>query len=114
MLIKRRIGTLSYQRAWVPLSLSDFRKFRANRNNMALLNCPDCKHELSDKAKTCPNCGRPKDRKSISGPAVVFVAACGYAVVQFVIGQEEVGIIVGLALVGIAAIYYALKIQRPL
>lgn len=24
---------------------------------MALINCPECKHEVSDKAKYCPNCG---------------------------------------------------------
>ena len=24
---------------------------------MALINCPECKHEVSDKAKSCPNCG---------------------------------------------------------
>ena len=24
---------------------------------MALIKCPECKHEVSDKAETCPNCG---------------------------------------------------------
>lgn len=26
---------------------------------MALINCPECKREISDKANTCPNCGNP-------------------------------------------------------
>lgn len=25
---------------------------------MALISCPDCKHQVSDQAPTCPNCGR--------------------------------------------------------
>ena len=24
---------------------------------MALINCPECNKEISDKAETCPNCG---------------------------------------------------------
>jgi len=26
---------------------------------MALINCPECKTEISDKAKSCPHCGNP-------------------------------------------------------
>ena len=26
---------------------------------MALINCPECKKEISDKVKACPNCGFP-------------------------------------------------------
>ncbi|EQC47180.1 zinc ribbon domain-containing protein [Bacteriovorax sp. Seq25_V] len=26
---------------------------------MALINCPECKKEVSDKASACPNCGNP-------------------------------------------------------
>ena len=26
---------------------------------MALINCPECNKEISDKAKSCPNCGLP-------------------------------------------------------
>src|SRR4030042_1719745 len=26
---------------------------------MALTNCPECRHEVSDKATTCPGCGHP-------------------------------------------------------
>ena len=24
---------------------------------MAIIKCPECRHDVSDKAKTCPNCG---------------------------------------------------------
>jgi hypothetical protein len=30
--------------------------------NMALMQCPECHHEISDKAKECPNCGFPIDK----------------------------------------------------
>ena len=26
---------------------------------MALIKCPECGHDVSDKAKACPNCGFP-------------------------------------------------------
>lgn len=26
---------------------------------MALINCPECNHQISDKAQSCPNCGYP-------------------------------------------------------
>lgn len=28
---------------------------------MALINCPECNHQISDKAVSCPNCGYPLD-----------------------------------------------------
>lgn len=30
---------------------------------MALINCPECGKEVSDKATTCPNCGTPLKKK---------------------------------------------------
>ena len=30
---------------------------------MALITCPECGKEISDKAKTCPNCGAPVEKK---------------------------------------------------
>lgn len=30
---------------------------------MALINCPECKKEISDKASSCPNCGLPLNRE---------------------------------------------------
>ena len=29
---------------------------------MALIDCPDCKREISDKAQNCPHCGFPINR----------------------------------------------------
>jgi uncharacterized membrane protein YvbJ len=26
---------------------------------MALIQCPECNHQISDRAKNCPNCGHP-------------------------------------------------------
>ena len=34
---------------------------------MALIKCPECGKEISDKAKACPNCVYPLDSKRISG-----------------------------------------------
>ena len=39
---------------WITLSSTNL-KF----NNMALIYCSDCGHQVSDKAPTCPNCGAP-------------------------------------------------------
>lgn len=32
---------------------------------MALINCPECNHEVSDKAKACPNCGHPFESQPV-------------------------------------------------
>jgi ssDNA-binding Zn-finger/Zn-ribbon topoisomerase 1 len=34
---------------------------------MALINCPECKKEISDKVKSCPQCGYPLVSESING-----------------------------------------------
>jgi hypothetical protein len=31
---------------------------------MALINCPECNHEISDRAATCPNCGYPLQKEA--------------------------------------------------
>jgi predicted amidophosphoribosyltransferase len=33
---------------------------------MPLIQCPDCKKEISDQAPVCPNCGRPFSQPRIS------------------------------------------------
>lgn len=37
---------------------------------MALLKCPECRHDVSDKALTCPNCGYPMNMPSSSKPRI--------------------------------------------
>lgn len=32
---------------------------------MALINCPECGKEISDKAASCPNCGNPMDQQVV-------------------------------------------------
>ena len=37
---------------------------------MALLQCPECNHNVSDKAFTCPNCGYPMNTPTSTKPRV--------------------------------------------
>ena len=37
---------------------------------MALLHCPECKHDVSDKAATCPHCGYPMNSPTGTKPRV--------------------------------------------
>ena len=34
---------------------------------MALINCPECNRQVSDKAESCPNCGYPLQNRSVIG-----------------------------------------------
>ena len=45
---------------------------------MALINCPECNHEISDKAEKCPNCGFPI-------PKISHCRLCGK---EISVGQE--------------------------
>lgn len=40
---------------------------------MALINCPECGKEISDKANTCPNCGCPLEINKYS----LYIVNCG-------------------------------------
>lgn len=42
---------------------------------MALINCPECGKEVSDKAKTCPNCGIAITKEPIEQPYSMYVAS---------------------------------------
>lgn len=42
---------------------------------MALIKCPECGKEISDKAKTCINCGCPIEELSPSGDVKIKVSA---------------------------------------
>ena len=37
---------------------------------MALLKCPECRHDVSDKALSCPNCGYPMNMPSSTKPRI--------------------------------------------
>jgi RNA polymerase subunit RPABC4/transcription elongation factor Spt4 len=46
---------------------------------MALINCPECNKEVSDKAKSCPNCGYPFELIISSTPSKEPCEYCGFA-----------------------------------
>ena len=37
---------------------------------MALLKCPECKHDVSDKASACPHCGYPISSPTSTKPRI--------------------------------------------
>lgn len=39
-------------------------------DNMALINCPECTKEISDKVKSCPHCGYPFEEDSIQNEEI--------------------------------------------
>lgn len=43
---------------------------------MALINCPECGKEISDKAVSCPNCGMPLDKMEIPKEEALYVSNC--------------------------------------
>jgi uncharacterized membrane protein YvbJ len=38
---------------------------------MALINCPDCGREVSERAPSCPQCGSPIAKGSVADPTTV-------------------------------------------
>ena len=49
---------------------------------MAMIKCPECGKEVSDKAKNCPNCGTPIDTK-------VYCPSCGSSNVSVISGASK-------------------------
>ena len=49
---------------------------------MAMIKCPECGHQVSDKAKSCPNCGAPIDTK-------VYCPNCGSSNVKVISGASK-------------------------
>lgn len=47
---------------------------------MALIKCPECEREISDKAKACPHCGCPINEKKYSGRMIKYSICkrCGF------------------------------------
>lgn len=71
---------------------------------MAIIKCPECKKDVSDKAANCPNCGNPidtsikcpkcgsKNTKVISGASkAVSVALWGVFAANKVMSKNECG-----------------------
>ncbi len=50
---------------------------------MAIINCVECKAEISDQAKTCPKCGA---KKPLDGLTRVFVGALALGVGLITLG----------------------------
>lgn len=50
---------------------------------MALIKCPECGNEVSDKAKNCPKCGNPIDTN-------VYCPKCGSKNVSVISGASKV------------------------
>lgn len=49
-----------------------------NGGTMALIKCPECKQDISDSAKACPNCGHSKkERKTLGCGALILVLIVG-------------------------------------
>ena len=46
---------------------------------MALIICPECKKEISDKAPSCPNCGYPLELAKSAVPSEEPCIHCGYS-----------------------------------
>lgn len=49
---------------------------------MAIIKCPECGNEVSDKARTCPHCGNPIDTN-------VYCPNCGSSDVKIISGASK-------------------------
>ena len=45
---------------------------------MALMNCPECRRSISDKALTCPHCGYPLQPSETSPSGPIYAGTYGY------------------------------------
>lgn len=53
---------------------------------MSLIQCPDCKHQVSSEADKCPNCGRTiKQRQTATGllAAIIIGLGIGWVIIHF-------------------------------
>lgn len=58
---------------------------------MALINCPECGKEVSDKAQTCINCGCPLAEINPAGSVSVVMTGSGATALQMYIFDLETG-----------------------
>ncbi len=78
---------------------------------MALINCPECSHGISTKAKTCPNCGAVLKGRSYVGVAFLvafwlYAVWVGFAAVVSAVGGQFLGMttLVVAMVLGFAAV----------
>lgn len=80
------------------------------RGFMALVKCPECNHEVSDKALTCPNCGykllennkiKISTKVPLATSIIYTICVCIYASDYLWDISSIIMLIVGLALVGL-------------
>lgn len=43
---------------------------------MALINCPECNREITDKSKVCIHCGNPIEKKGLKTFSKIWVVIC--------------------------------------
>lgn len=74
---------------------------------MALIHCPDCQKQVSDKAKVCPSCNRPINAKSFALGAFFYLGLIVIGIILFlakVLPDFANFTIIGLGLIGFAVI----------
>ena len=94
---------------------------------MALINCPECNKEISDKAAACPHCGAPskpskpsgaptkRSRSKPSKPAGCFLQLIGGALLFYGIilwSTESAGSGIPLLVIGIVLVLIGGKAVR--
>lgn len=57
---------------------------------MALIECPECKKEISDKATSCPNCGYPISQQNTLKSYTVILNDCGLDKVKVIKRIREI------------------------
>lgn len=79
--------------------------------DMALITCPECNAQISDKAYACPSCGYPMAAQHQKGQSA-WPSVVGGVAGTYISAQMLASIIVGsVAMISFAAIMIALVVQ---
>ncbi len=75
---------------------------------MALIKCPDCGREVSDRADKCPSCARPlnQDIPASSLIGVGLGGIIGAVAIGYVAGSFWVGLVLAIVALALAARVY--------
>ena len=73
---------------------------------MALINCPECNHEISDKVKACPHCGYPFETQDEEQVQKVEISSVNIKPPK-ISKKIKIGILIacGVIILGVAAIF---------